>query len=90
MDRDRLPLYEVYISTKLIEVQNGDVLWVDRAPMVYIYGEVQRPGAFRLAFDERGERFAEHLERHRCHSRNVHVRLQGRFLVEQKNAARDR
>ncbi|MCX2865276.1 polysaccharide export protein EpsE [Paucibacter sp. PLA-PC-4] len=34
-----------------ILVQNGDVLWVDRAPMVYIYGEVQRPGAMRL---ERG------------------------------------
>ncbi|MET0520072.1 MAG: polysaccharide export protein EpsE [Burkholderiaceae bacterium] len=32
-------------------IQNGDVLWVDRAPMVYIYGEVQRPGAMRL---ERG------------------------------------
>ena len=32
-------------------VQNGDVLWVDRAPMVYIYGEVNRPGAMRL---ERG------------------------------------
>lgn len=32
-------------------VQNGDVLWVDRAPLVYIYGEVQRPGASRL---ERG------------------------------------
>lgn len=32
-------------------VQNGDVLWVDRAPMVYIYGEVQRPGPMRL---ERG------------------------------------
>jgi polysaccharide export outer membrane protein len=32
-------------------VQNGDVLWVDRAPIVYIYGEVQRPGPMRL---ERG------------------------------------
>ena len=32
-------------------VQNGDTLYVDRAPMVYIYGEVQRPGAMRL---ERG------------------------------------
>jgi polysaccharide export outer membrane protein len=31
-----------------IVVQNGDVLWVDRAPTVYIYGEVQRPGAMRL------------------------------------------
>jgi polysaccharide export outer membrane protein len=32
-------------------IQNGDVLWVDRAPLVYIYGEVQRPGPMRL---ERG------------------------------------
>jgi polysaccharide export outer membrane protein len=32
-------------------IQNGDVLWVDRAPIVYIYGEVQRPGPVRL---ERG------------------------------------
>lgn len=32
-------------------VQNGDVVYVDRMPMVYIYGEVQRPGAFRI---ERG------------------------------------
>lgn len=31
-----------------ILIQNGDVLWVDRAPMVYIYGEVQRPGPMRL------------------------------------------
>lgn len=29
-------------------VQNGDVIYVERAPMVYIYGEVQRPGAMRL------------------------------------------
>jgi polysaccharide export outer membrane protein len=32
-------------------IQNGDVLWVDRAPLVYIYGEAQRPGPMRL---ERG------------------------------------
>lgn len=32
-------------------IQNGDVLWVDRAPLIYIYGEVQRPGPMRL---ERG------------------------------------
>lgn len=30
---------------------NGDVVYVDRAPIYYIYGEVQRPGQFRL---ERG------------------------------------
>ena len=32
-------------------VQGGDTLWVDRQPIVYIYGEVQRPGPLRL---ERG------------------------------------
>lgn len=31
-----------------IVVQNGDVVWVERAPMAYIYGEVQRPGGIRL------------------------------------------
>ena len=34
-----------------IVIQSGDVVWVDRAPTIYIYGEVQRPGAIRL---ERG------------------------------------
>jgi len=32
-------------------VQNGDVVYVERAPVVYIYGEVQRPGALRLERD---------------------------------------
>lgn len=32
-------------------VHSGDVVFVDRAPLVYVYGEVQRPGALRL---ERG------------------------------------
>ena len=36
---------------KDVLVQNGDTLWVDRQPIVYIYGEVQRPGPMRL---ERG------------------------------------
>jgi polysaccharide export outer membrane protein len=30
------------------EVQGGDIVYVDRAPRFYIYGEVQRPGALRL------------------------------------------
>jgi polysaccharide export outer membrane protein len=34
-----------------IVIQNNDVVYVDRAPVVYIYGEVQKPGALRL---ERG------------------------------------
>ena len=36
---------------KNVLVQNGDTLWVDRQPLIFIYGEVQRPGAVRL---ERG------------------------------------
>ena len=32
-------------------IENGDVIYVDRMPMIYIYGEVQRPGTVRL---ERG------------------------------------
>ena len=31
-----------------VPLTGGDVLYVNRAPMFYIYGEVQRPGAFRL------------------------------------------
>jgi len=38
-------------GSKDILILNGDVVWVDRQPMVYIYGEVQRPGPMRL---ERG------------------------------------
>jgi polysaccharide export outer membrane protein len=34
-----------------IVIQHNDVVYVDRAPEVYIYGEVQKPGALRL---ERG------------------------------------
>jgi polysaccharide biosynthesis/export protein len=32
-------------------MRNGDAVWVERQPLVYIYGEVQRPGPMRL---ERG------------------------------------
>jgi polysaccharide export outer membrane protein len=34
-----------------IQVENGDIIYVDRAPSAYIYGEVQHPGQFRV---ERG------------------------------------
>jgi polysaccharide biosynthesis/export protein len=34
-----------------IAVENGDIVYADRAPVAYMYGEVQRPGVFRL---ERG------------------------------------
>jgi polysaccharide export outer membrane protein len=34
-----------------VEVASNDIIYVERAPRFYIYGEVQRPGTFRL---ERG------------------------------------
>lgn len=34
-----------------IVLQNGDAIFVDRAPQIYIYGEVQRPGAQILLRD---------------------------------------
>jgi polysaccharide export outer membrane protein len=34
-----------------VVVMPGDTIWVDRAPMIYIYGEIQHPGVQRL---ERG------------------------------------
>ncbi len=34
-----------------IVVAPGDTVWVDRAPQIYLYGEIQHPGALRL---ERG------------------------------------
>ena len=34
-----------------VTVENGDIIYVDRAPQAYIYGEVQRPGVMRI---ERG------------------------------------
>ena len=34
-----------------VAVSSGDIIYVPRAPVFYIYGEVQRPGAFRLERD---------------------------------------
>ena len=45
---------KVFASTGTVEdlyLQNGDAIWVDRATMVYIYGEVQRPGPQALIRD---------------------------------------
>jgi polysaccharide export outer membrane protein len=36
---------------KDVIVQNGDTIWVNRQPLIFIYGEVQRPGASRLERD---------------------------------------
>jgi polysaccharide biosynthesis/export protein len=34
-----------------IIMRDGDVVWVDRQPQIYLYGEVQRPGPARLERD---------------------------------------
>ena len=31
-----------------VAVQNGDILYVNRADLFYVYGEVQRPGSYRI------------------------------------------
>ena len=49
--RREVDLRQMFSSQADVVIQNGDVVYVDRAPMVYIYGEVQRPGAFRLERD---------------------------------------
>jgi polysaccharide biosynthesis/export protein len=38
-------------ADKDLLIRNGDTVWVDRQPIVYIYGEVQRPGPMRLERD---------------------------------------
>jgi polysaccharide export outer membrane protein len=34
-----------------ITVQNGDILYVNKAPVFYIFGEVQKPGSYRIERD---------------------------------------
>lgn len=51
LEVDLPSLFSANSTASDVLVQNGDVLWVDRSPLVYIYGEVQRPGPMRL---ERG------------------------------------
>jgi polysaccharide biosynthesis/export protein len=37
--------------TKDMSLQNGDVIYVPRAPLFYIHGEVQKPGQYRIERD---------------------------------------
>jgi polysaccharide biosynthesis/export protein len=41
-------MYRTGDLSQNIDVENGDTIFVQRAPVFYIFGEVQRPGAFRL------------------------------------------
>lgn len=52
--RQEIDFPTVFAATRASEdllLQNGDTIYVDRTPYVYIYGEVQRPGNMRLERD---------------------------------------
>lgn len=52
--RKKIDIPSLYLSDKPeadIVLAGGDTIYVNRAPMYYIYGEVQRPGSYRI---ERG------------------------------------
>ena len=48
IDIDTRALYHDKQFAQDLSVHDGDVIFVPRAPVFYIYGEVQKPGAFRL------------------------------------------
>ena len=48
LDVDVPAMYRAADMTNDIELSSGDVVFVQRAPVFYIYGEVQRAGAYRL------------------------------------------
>jgi len=48
IDVDVPTMYRTGDMSKNIRLENGDVLYVQRAPVFYIYGEVQRAGSYRL------------------------------------------
>jgi polysaccharide export outer membrane protein len=41
-------MYSTGDMSSNVELQNGDTIFVQRAPVFYIYGEVQRAGAYRM------------------------------------------
>jgi polysaccharide export outer membrane protein len=49
--RKEIDIAGMYLENKRgedVQVEGGDVIYVYRAPMYYIYGEVQRPGSYRV------------------------------------------
>jgi len=49
--RKQIDIASIFLAEKLqdnIVLQGGDSVYVDRAPVFYIYGEAQRPGAYRI------------------------------------------
>jgi polysaccharide biosynthesis/export protein len=50
-NKSEIDIPELFLKGDLssnIEVGNGDIVYVQRAPMFYVYGEVGRPGAYKL------------------------------------------
>lgn len=45
---DTVALFQKGQTELDLDVADGDIIFVPRQPLFYIYGEVQRPGAFRL------------------------------------------
>lgn len=48
---DSLSLFDRGNAEQNIEVKGGDIIYVPRIPLFYIYGAVQHPGTFRLQRD---------------------------------------
>lgn len=48
MEIDLLGVFDAPSGSKNIEIGNGDTVFVPRIPVFYVYGEVQKPGAYRL------------------------------------------
>lgn len=44
-------MYRTADTSANVELHNGDTIYVDRAPVFYIYGEVQHAGAYRIDGD---------------------------------------
>lgn len=52
--RSVIDIPDIYLADKPendIQLRGGDTVFINRAPMFYIYGEAQRPGAYRLERD---------------------------------------
>src|SRR5215470_13740587 len=48
LDVDVPTMYRTGDMSRNVRLENGDVVFVQRAPVFYIYGEVQRAGSYRL------------------------------------------
>lgn len=49
--RLEVDMADMFLANKLdqdVVVRGGDIIYVHRAPLVYVYGEVQHPGVFRI------------------------------------------